>query len=235
MKKELEKLIKNYKAPVQAKKMVEMARPVFLAGISGAGKDTIKNKLLEDARFYNLVSYATRPKRINNGKMEVDGIDYYFINDDQAIEMLKNNQFIEAKKVHATLKGTSLAEYQKGIDNNKIPITDIDVQGVDAYYKISSKIRPIFIIPPDFVTWKQRLSQRYDDQAEFEQIWPIRCQTAIAELNQALASSCYYWIINDDIETAIIKIKAHLFENQYNQSEQIKAKQIAKQILENLS
>ncbi len=233
MKKELERLIKNYKAPVRVSKVITQAQPVFLAGIAGAGKDTIKNELLKDDRFRHLVSHTTRPKRVNNGVMERDGVEYHFIDQVQLQEMLDNKRFIEVKQVHDKIYGTSLAEFERAIDNNQLPITDIDIQGVAEYHDLNHNLRGIFILPPSFEVWKGRFFNRYDSLEEFEQNWALRKETAINELEYILSVDYYDFVLNDDLEQAVKQIKESIFDGQKLLSKN-QAEAIIKDLLQKL-
>ncbi len=206
-------LIKNYQAPKKAAQLVSQARPVFLAGITGAGKDTIKNELLKNSRFRHLVSHTTRPKRINNGVMETDGVEYHFIDHKQLEIMLEGEQFIEVKQVHDKVYGTSLSEFEQAIDNNQFPITDIDIQGVAEYYKLDNNLRPIFVLPPSYQVWLERFSKRYQDKQKLDQELTKRIKTSIIELEQIIKLDYYHFVINDDLEQAVKQVEEFVFNN----------------------
>ena len=106
----IEDLITNYQPTESTIELVKSTKIALLAGISGAGKDTIKKQLLKSPEFRDIVSHTTRAPRTNNGCAEQDGIDYHFIDSQTAENMLQNNEFIEAKFVHGTVYGTSVAE-----------------------------------------------------------------------------------------------------------------------------
>ena len=69
---------------------------LVLSSPSGAGKTSICRKLIEiENDLVMSVSYTTRKKR----KSEINGIDYFFVPDNE-FEKLKNNDFfIEYAKV----------------------------------------------------------------------------------------------------------------------------------------
>ena len=113
---------------------------MLLVGISGAGKDTVKRCLLEDNEFADIVSYTTRQPRQNAGVLETPGVDYHFIDEAAAVNMLENHEFIEAKFVHGTVYGTGAKEIQAIAEAGKIAVTDIDVQGVSEYKKLSGDV-----------------------------------------------------------------------------------------------
>lgn len=205
--KNLEKLIANYQPDGRAVDLVKNTKIVLLVGISGAGKDTIKRQLLEDDNFRDIVSYTTRSPRRNMGIFEQNGVDYHFIDNETAIEMLENHQFIEAKFVHGTVYGTGVREIQAIQDEGKIAITDIDVQGVAEYKNLSQNVVAIFILPPDYDEWRRRLSERYVTPAEFEAEWPKRFGSAIKELTNALEVPYYHFVINQDLTEAARVVK----------------------------
>lgn len=199
----LEDLINGYQTPAEATELAERTKIALLSGISGAGKDTIKQGLLESGGFKDVVSHTTRAPRSNNAKMEQDGVDYHFINLDQAESMLKNHDFIEAKFVHGTVYGTSIEELRQAQKAGVIAITDIDVQGVAEYKKIAPSSISLFIVPPDYDEWIRRLKARYQTEAEFQQEWGKRRDSSIRELTNALEVPYFHCIINDDIDRAV--------------------------------
>ena len=172
---DLELLVKNYQTPPDAITLVENSRILLLAGISGAGKDTTKRYLLKDPEYHDIVSHTTRAPRINNGKEEINSIDYNFITLEEAERMLHERQFIEAKFVHGRIYGTSVAQIKESHENNQISVTDVDIKGVDEYKKLSDKVVAVFILPPDYETWRARFANRYNTEAEFEADLPSVC------------------------------------------------------------
>ena len=199
----IQELIATYQPSRSTVQLIESTRIALLVGISGAGKDTIKQHLLQQADFQDIVSHTTRAPRSNNGNLEQDGVDYHFIDHTLAEQMLETQAFIEAKFVHGTVYGTSVAEVERAYRAGKIAITDVDVQGVEEYKGLSSDVVAIFILPPDFTTWQQRLKTRYSSEADFLREWPKRRASAINELRHALEVPYYHFVINDTLTTAV--------------------------------
>jgi guanylate kinase len=200
---DLEQMTKGYQPTPETVELVQNSKITLLVGISGAGKDTIKHKLLEKEGYRDIVSHTTREPRKNNGVMEVNGEDYHFISNETARTMLARQAFIEAKFVHHTLYGTSANEVQLAHDADKIAVTDIDVQGVDEYKELSRDVVAIFILPPSYAVWRERLQQRYETSEAFEVEWPKRRESAIMELEKALFVPYYHFIINDDLDRSV--------------------------------
>jgi len=199
----LEHLISSYQPTPTTIELVRDSKITLLVGISGAGKDTIKKHLLQKDDYRDIISHTTRPPRVNNGDLEQDGEDYHFVSLEAAYAMLESQAFIEAKLVHNTVYGTSVQEVRLAHDENKIAVTDIDVQGVEEYKQVSLDVVAIFILPPSYSVWRERLMQRYESSEAFDDEWQKRRTSAIAELQQALSVSYYHFIINDDLENSV--------------------------------
>lgn len=199
-----EPLIAEYTPSPQAVELVRSARITLLAGIAGAGKDTIKTALLKDSAVYqDIVSHTTRAPRVNNGVPEVEGVDYHFVDQATALGMAERREFVEIKQVHDTIYGTSVDEVRRAHESGRIAITDVDVQGVDEYKQIAPNVVAIFILPPQYSVWRERLAKRYSTPEEFEREWAKRRASAVRELTRALSVPYYHFLINDDLERAV--------------------------------
>jgi len=199
----LEQMITVYEPTPETVELVQNSNITLLVGISGAGKDTIKKKLLEKDGYSDITSHTTRPPRMNNNVLEQDGQEYHFVSVETAQDMLVQKAFIEAKLVHGTVYGTSTDEVRRAHDQQKIAVTDIDVQGVDEYKQLSQDVIAIFILPPSFEIWRQRLMQRYESAEAFDEEWPKRRTSAVQELQQALSVPYYHFIINDELARSV--------------------------------
>ncbi len=201
---DLAQKLQNYTPSSDTVALVKSARIALLVGIAGAGKDTIKHELLKNDDFRDIVSHTTRQPRENNGIPEVNGRDYNFIDLDTALKLVDEKAFVEVKAVHGdTLYGTSVAEIKAGQDEGKISVTDVDVQGVGEYKQLSQNVVALFILPPSYTIWRERLAKRYPTTNEFEAEWPKRRDSAIKELEYALGVPYYHFIINDDLERSV--------------------------------
>jgi guanylate kinase len=209
---DLETLIRDYSLPSTAAELIRSTKIVLLTGITGAGKDTLKKELLKRQEFRDIISHTTRPPRQNNGVLESDGIDYHFIDQTTAMHMLEDREFIEAKFVHGTVYGTSITALREIHDEGKTAVTDLDVQGVAEYKKVSLDVNALFILPPDYDSWIVRLRSRYPEAVIPEEEWEKRRESAIKELTHALLVPYYHFIINDDLDrtvAAAIEIISH--------------------------
>lgn len=199
----LRELVHNYKPSEDTIKIVQQTPVVLLVGVSGAGKDTIKNALLESGKYHHIVSHTTRAPRINGEHMEQDGVEYHFVSKEAAAEMLRRGEFVEAKEYSHNLYGTSAKELQDAQQEGKIAITDIEVQRVTEYKAISDNVIAQFILPPNYDEWQRRLHARYGKRGADQQDIDHRMQTAINELKEALAKPYYHFVVNDSLAEVI--------------------------------
>ena len=182
--------------------LVQKTPIVLLVGITGAGKDTVKHKLLESGEYHHIVSHTTRMPRANKGVAEQDGVDYHFVSLEEAHRMASAGEFVEAKFVHGTVYGTSVEEIRKAQADEKIALTDVDVQGVAEYKQISENVIAIFLLPPDYETWQQRFIARYGAEGVEKGEAERRMQSAVRELEHALHTDYYHFVVNDDLVEA---------------------------------
>lgn len=194
--------LRNYQVPTSAVDLIKSTQIVFLVGVAGAGKDTIIGELLKSGQYHYIVSHTTRQPRYNHGILERDGYEYHFIDLAQAEQMIDNGEFIEAKQVHGNVYGTSVAEIQAAKDKSEIAISEIEVQGIAEYRAVSDTVLPIFLLPPNFDTWQERLVKRYGGDVDPEDLRK-RLITAKDEFKEALDKDYYEFVINQDLNKTI--------------------------------
>lgn len=200
---QLQPLIDAYTISPASVELVKSTPIVLLVGISGAGKDSIKHRLLQTGHYHHIVSHTTRSPRENGGVLEQDGVEYHFISKQQAVAMLKKSEFVEAKRYGDNIYGTSIAEIQQAKSEGKIAITDLEVQGVAEYKAISDRVIAFFILPPNYTEWQHRLHARYGAQGVDPHDLAKRMRTAISELQEALKQPYYHFVVNENLEEAV--------------------------------
>ncbi len=131
---------------------------VILSSPSGAGKTTLVKLLSEKKNFNISVSHTTRKPRSN----ETNGKDYFFVNNADFENLIKNNQFLEYAKVFNNLYGTSKKPVIDLLSLGKNVIFDIDWQGTRQIksQNIKYKIITFFVLPPSKQVLFERLSNR---------------------------------------------------------------------------
>lgn len=168
---------------------------LVLSGPSGAGKSTIINAASEEiGEYYFSISTTTRDPRAG----EVHGKDYFFVSKESFEEDIKAGNFLEYAQVHGNYYGTSLKPVKKALQEGKLVIFDIDVQG---HRLVRAKMGDIttsaFITPPTLKELKIRLNDRSTDN---DAIIAKRIENAKKEI---LALGEYdFTIINHLVEEA---------------------------------
>jgi guanylate kinase len=199
----IEEQIKNYKPNQAGAELLGATEVVLLVGITGAGKDTVLREMLKSGTFHNLITTVTRPPRYNNGVLEQDGVEYHFINDEAAVKLLEAGEYVEASLVHGRIYGVTAEEIRRAHDKNMVALADVDVQGVAKYKKVSDNVTAIFLVPPSYAEWRRRVRNRYPTEEEFLEDWPNRRRSAVVELERALATPYYHFVINDELSETV--------------------------------
>ena len=186
---------------------------LVLSSPSGAGKTSICRKLLEiENDLVMSVSYTTRKKR----KSEINGIDYFFVPDNE-FEKLKNNDFfIEYAKVfdnwYGTPKKIVIDHMQNGVD----VVFDIDWQGAQKLYNFSSTDTvSIFILPPTNDELSRRLKNRAEDS---EDTVLLRMSKAKSEISHWIEYD--YVLINEDLDKCVKEVLTILYAERKKKSHQ---------------
>ncbi|MEA3314383.1 MAG: guanylate kinase [Campylobacterota bacterium] len=168
---------------------------LLLSGPSGCGKSSLLKKLYREIEsYYFSISTTTREPRIG----EVDGVDYFFVTKDEFKQDIKDNNFLEWAEVHGNYYGTSLKPINKALEESKLVIFDIDVQGFEQVIKDLKDITTtVFITTPSLDELKQRLKNRDTDTQD---VIDKRINNAIEEINYI--DKYDYFIVNDDLDLA---------------------------------
>lgn len=93
-----------------------MKKIIILLGASATGKDTIAKHICKKYSIPIAVSYTTRPMRSN----ETQGVEYYFVSDDEMHEKFKNGEIIEHTSYYIQSEDVSYtyanvtSEFEKG-------------------------------------------------------------------------------------------------------------------------
>lgn len=82
---------------------------IILVGESASGKSTIEKILADEYGYKRTVSYTTRPPRDG----EVNGVDYYFISEDEYTEKFHSGYFVETGAYNGWFYGTTREQYDE--------------------------------------------------------------------------------------------------------------------------
>lgn len=176
---------------------------VVISGPSGAGKGTICKRLKEDFKELQVsVSATTRKPR----EGEIEGTSYFFVEEEDFIKKINNDEFLEYAKVYGNYYGTPKKEVFNQLEAGNDIILEIDIQGALQVKKNYPKGVFIFILPPSLSELNNRIERRGTDSKE---VIFKRMQSAYDELNYAFEYD--YVVVNDEVEAAVEQIKFIIF------------------------
>ncbi len=165
---------------------------IIFSGPSGVGKSTIINELIKHKKLYFSISHTTREKRHN----EIDGVDYFFVSNNEFINLINDDYFIEYEKYGTDFYGTGKDQL---IKNDLITVLDVEVNGATKLLQDNSDFVGIFIDIENNELIK-RLETRGHDQ-DF-----ITKRMNLANKQRNKIKKFDYVIKNVDINTTVKKI-----------------------------
>ncbi len=163
---------------------------IVISGPSGAGKDTVVQRMKERGLpFHFVVTATTRPRRAN----ETHGKDYWFVSKDEFARMIEENELIEYAIVYGDYKGIPKAQVREALASGKDVVMRLDVQGAETVRKLAPDALLIFITTDNEDELVRRLQER---KTETSDSLAIRIATARKELKRVEAFD--YVIVNHD-------------------------------------
>jgi guanylate kinase len=174
---------------------------LILSGPSGAGKSTIIREASDRiGAYYFSISSTTRAPR----EGERDGVEYHFVTREAFEAGIEAGEFLEYAEVHGNYYGTSLKPVYQALEEGKLVIFDIDVQGHRlARNRMDDRITSAFITPPSLSELERRLRARSTDS---DAVIDQRLHNAKEEI-QAIHEFDYV-ILNDNIDDAVERFVA---------------------------
>ena len=177
---------------------------VILSSPSGAGKTTISKKIQQKYQNFKIsVSHTTRKPRSN----EVEGIDYYFVNENDFKNKIKKNEFYEYAKIFGNYYGTSKTSVLNLLKNKNDVLFDIDWQGTQQLSKFKElNLLKIFILPPSKKELKTRLIQRNQDKPNV-----VEERLKAYDSDSAHKEDYDFVVINDNLENCFKEVENIIF------------------------
>ncbi|MGA1932818.1 guanylate kinase [Arcobacter sp. YIC-464] len=186
---------------------------LILSGPSGCGKSTLLKEVYKDIDdYYFSISTTTRAPR----EGEAHGVDYFFVSKEEFEKDIENGDFLEYANVHGNYYGTSLKPVKEALNEGKLVIFDIDVQGHELVRKqLDDVVTSVFITTPNLSELENRLNSRATDAKD---VIEKRIKNAKHEVE--FFQEYDYFIINDDLQESskqlvsianIARIKTKLF------------------------
>jgi len=198
---------------------------VILSSPSGAGKTSLVKEICLKNNYSISISHTTRKPRAK----EINGIDYFFVNQEEFKKLISKNKFLEYAKVFNNYYGSSKDVVYEKLDKGQNVIFDIDWQGTEQIKekKLNYKIITIFILPPSRKELFHRLLNRDQDDEK----------NAMERMKQ-FDKDVVHWknydlvVINDDFNKCYENIIKFIKSNKNKISVNYDKKEISKHVLE---
>jgi len=180
---------------------------IILSGVAGSGKDTVKNRLIEkDNRYTTLPSFTTRKPR----ETDIPNVTYNFVTKEQFEKMIDNNELYEYSMHHNNYYGTSKKFLQEKLQEGKIILKDIDVNGTENLLKLLKnevKIITIFLRVS-----KEELLKRLNNREDHLPKEEIEMRLNRMEYEESKLYLYDYVIDNNNLDETIAKIEGIINE-----------------------
>lgn len=176
---------------------------ILLSGPSGVGKGTVRMQIFKD-KSLNLaysISMTTRKPRAK----EKPGVDYFFVTEEEFLDHVKNNEFLEYATFVGNYYGTPKFYVEALREVGKNVFLEIEVEGAKQVlekYKDDDRVVSIFLLPPSLSELEARIRGRRSEEEEI-----IQERLAKAKRELTLKSSYQYNVLNDNIYRASDEIK----------------------------
>lgn len=193
-----------------------MGKIFCLMGKSSSGKDTIFKEIKKDntLRLNPIVTYTTRPKRIG----ETEGVEYYFISNDQLLEYKNNGKIIEERVYNTVYGDWHYATIDDGkLDFNKsyILITTLEAYNSLKSYYGEEKVKPIYIHVDDATRLERAIErERHQEKPNYEEV----CRRFLADskdfsIENLESSGVNKFYINNKLIHCINEVKEYIKNN----------------------
>jgi guanylate kinase len=176
---------------------------LVLSSPSGGGKTSIGRALrVTDPNLGLSVSLTTRPPR----EGEVDGKDYYFVDEATFLAAVRDGRLIEHAEVFGARYGTPRAPVEAALAEGRDLLFDIDWQGTrQLRASLPEDVVSVFILPPSMAELERRLrARRLDDDAAVTR----RMARAASEI--AHWDEYGYVVVNRDFDLSVAAVRSIL-------------------------
>ena len=143
------------------------------------------------------MSVTTRPKTA----ADREGVDYFFVDDERFDRMVEQDELLEHANVFGKKYGTPSAWVDEQLDQGRMVILEIDVQGAEQVKAKRPGAFALFIEPPSEDELLARLrARKREDEATIQR----RFAEAKREIERARSGGVYdTFLVNRDLDEAI--------------------------------
>ena len=174
---------------------------IILSGPSGVGKETVRNRLMKIKKFELVYSISMTTRSPRN--QEVDGVNYYFVSEEEFKANIERDNFLEYAKFVGNYYGTPKDKVEELRKAGHNVLLEIEINGAR---QVMSKVRDegvisFFLMPPSLQVLEDRIRKR---KTESEEVIAERLQKGKEEMT--MTDDYDYVILNDKVNRAAKEI-----------------------------
>ena len=174
---------------------------IILSGPSGVGKETVRNRLMKIKKFELLYSVSMTTRQPRN--QEVDGVNYYFVSEEEFKRNIETDNFLEYAKFVGNYYGTPKDKVEELRNAGHNVLLEIEINGAK---QVLSKVHDdavisFFLMPPSLSVLEDRIRKR---QTESEAVIAERLNKGKEEMT--MTDDYDYIILNDKVNRAAKEI-----------------------------
>ncbi len=174
---------------------------IVIAGPSGVGKGTVVKELFArntDDSLALSVSCTTRSPR----KGEVHGKEYFFLSEDEFMEIVKEKGFLEYDLHFAGSYGTPKRFVEETLKTKDV-VAEVDVNGALNIKKSYPQAVTIFLAPPSLEELRRRLVGRGSEKED-----EVTRRLARVNYECSLVGQFDHVVVNDNVKKTVDEIEA---------------------------
>jgi guanylate kinase len=177
---------------------------IVISGPSGVGKDaTIARIRKGGGKFHYVVTATTREMRPG----EKDGVDYYFLTEEEFRKRIAGDEFLEHATVYNNMYGVLKSEVRQALDKGEDVIIKVDVQGAATLKNKIPNAVFIFLEPPSIDDLAERLKKR---KADSEHSVNVRIGKAEDELKAREMFNCTIVNMTGDLDITVKAVREYI-------------------------
>lgn len=174
---------------------------IILSGPSGVGKNCVRQEIMSkyDLDLTYSISMTTREKR----EKEQDGVDYYFVSDEEFQKNIDEGNFLEWASFVGHKYGTPKDKVEQLRNKGKNVFLEIEINGAtQVLSKVhDDRVLSFFLMPPSFNALEKRIRKR---KTESEEIIQERLEKGKKEMT--MTDNYDFIVINDKVPRAAQEI-----------------------------
>lgn len=180
---------------------------ICVSGFAGSGKGTIMKRLMADYGDTYALSVSATTRKPRPG--EVEGREYFFKTKEEFKTLIEEGKMLEHACYVGNYYGTPYAYVEEKMNQGYDVILEIEPQGALSVKERYPDTLLLFLMPPDAVTLKNRLTGRGTEDEE-----TILKRMAQAYTEASVIERYDYLIINDEIEECT-KVVHSVIQNEH--------------------